>query len=163
METTDPAPPFAVAPDAGEATWFLGTLMTVKATAAQTGGAFGLIEQVLPPSFAPPPHTHRAEDEAFYILAGDFTFTCDGHDFPAPVGTFVYLPRDLPHTFRVNGTDPARLLQFTFPGGLERFFVEAGQAAPRRELPPAGPPDLGPVLALAGSYGFEMSPPPTAP
>ena len=160
MTTTEAAQPFVVDPGEGEATWFLGTLMTVKATVEQTRGAFGLIEQVLPPGFAPPAHTHRAEDEAFYVLEGEFVFTCDGRSFPAPVGSFVYFPRDLPHTFRVTGEGQARLLQFTFPGGLEHFFVEAGEPAPRRELPPPGPPNVGPVLALAGKYRIEVQPPP---
>ncbi len=160
MTSTDVTRPFVVAPGEGEATWFLGTLITVKATAGQTNGAFGLIEQVLPPGFAPPPHTHRVEDEAFYILEGEFIFTCDGRSFPASVGSFVYFPRDLPHTFSVTGAGQARLLQLTCPGGLERFFVEAGSPAPRRELPPPGPIDIGPVLALAGEYRFEVLPPP---
>lgn len=159
MTTADATSPFAIGPDEGEASWFLGTLMTVKATAAQTNGAFGLIEQVLPPGFASPPHTHHAEDEAFYILAGEFAFTCADRSFPAATGAFVYLPRDRPHAFRVIGPDEARLLQFTFPGGLERFFVEAGEAAPRRALPPPAPPDLGPVLALAEQYRLELPPP----
>ncbi len=33
--------PFVVGPDDGEATWFLGTRMTVKATAQTTGGRSG--------------------------------------------------------------------------------------------------------------------------
>lgn len=156
MTSTETARPFVVNPGEGEAIWFLGTLMTVKATAGQTNGAFGLIEQILPPGFAPPPHTHRAEDEAFYILDGEFTFVCGDRAFPASAGSFVYFPRDLPHTFSVTGAEQARLLQFTFPGGLERFFVEAGEPAPRRELPPPGPPNIGPVLALASQYRFEL-------
>jgi hypothetical protein len=36
--------------------WFLGTRMAVKATATDTGGLFGLIDQsYLPPGFAAPP------------------------------------------------------------------------------------------------------------
>lgn len=160
MSITDVGQPFAIAAGEGEAVWFLGTLMTVKATAAQTNGAFGLIEQILPPGFAPPPHTHRAEDEAFYILEGEFSFVCGDQTFPASAGSFVYFPRDMAHTFSVTGAGQARLLQFTFPGGLERFFVEAGEPAPRRELPPPGPPNVGLVIALSGKYGFELQPPP---
>ena len=36
--------PIALLSGASEARWYLGTLIVVKATGAQTGGAFGLIE-----------------------------------------------------------------------------------------------------------------------
>lgn len=52
---TSPAeqPPYALSRDEGQSIWFLGTLVTVKAGAAATGNGFTLIEQVLPPGFAP--------------------------------------------------------------------------------------------------------------
>jgi hypothetical protein len=35
----------------GAAYWFLGTLMTVKATGEDTGGAFTMLEQLAPPGW----------------------------------------------------------------------------------------------------------------
>jgi quercetin dioxygenase-like cupin family protein len=160
MATTTPAVPYAVAPGAGEAVWFLGTLMTVKATGEQTNGALGLIEQTLPPGFAAPPHIHRNEDEAFYILEGQFTFYCGDQTFPASAGSLVFLPRGTAHHFRVEGDTPARLLQLNMPGGLEHFFVEAAEPAAQRTLPPPGPPAVGPVLTLSGKYNVEILGPP---
>jgi hypothetical protein len=60
----------------GLAVWFLGSLMLFKATGADNSQTFSLIEQTLPPGFAPPLHVHHAEDEAFYVLEGAFTFVC---------------------------------------------------------------------------------------
>jgi hypothetical protein len=40
--------PYALAREEGRAVWFLGTLVIVKATGEQTGGAFGLIDNVMP-------------------------------------------------------------------------------------------------------------------
>ena len=54
--------------------WFLGALTFVRATAASTRGAFGLVEQLVPAGFASPFHVHHAEDEAFYIVEGELTF-----------------------------------------------------------------------------------------
>lgn len=144
----------------GPSIWFLDTLMTVKATSAQTGGAFGLIEQVLPPGFAPPPHVHHAEDEAFYILEGTFTFTCGDQTLKAGPGSYIFMPRNIPHTFRVEGTEPAKLLQLNTPAGLEQFFVEMGEPAQGLTLPPAGPPDIEKLLSLAPKYNFEILGPP---
>lgn len=152
--------PFAVGPGEGQTFWFLGTLMTLKATGEQTGGAFGLIEQELPPGFATPRHVHHAEDEAFAILAGRLTFHCGDRTFDAGPGTFVYLPRDVVHGFEVAGDEPARLLQFNLPGGLEQFFVEMGEPAASPAGPPPGPPDVAKLLALAPRYRVEIVGPP---
>jgi mannose-6-phosphate isomerase-like protein (cupin superfamily) len=144
----------------GLSVWFLGTLMTLKATAEQTQGAFGLIEQVLPPGFAPPVHVHHREDEAFYLLEGEASFTCGEVTMKAKPGTYIYFPRDIPHWFRIEGAGEARLLQWNFPGGLERFFVEVGEPASALDLPPAGPPDVKKLLSAAGKYGLEIFGPP---
>jgi hypothetical protein len=45
----------------GTPVWFLGALTFIKATAETTGGAFGLVEQIVPAGFASPFHMHQAE------------------------------------------------------------------------------------------------------
>ena len=137
--------------------WFLGTRMEVKATAEDTGGLFGLIDQsYAPPGFAAPPHVHHAEDEAFYVLEGQITVHRGDEVFGAAAGAFVWLPRDIPHWFHVEGPTPARILQWTCPGGLERFFVEMGQPITDPTTPPAGPPDVAKLLDLAARYHVEI-------
>jgi quercetin dioxygenase-like cupin family protein len=81
----------------GEATWFLQNRMVLKATAETTDGAYGLVESTIAPGASPPLHIHRREDEAFYVLEGELTFRYDGEDHAAGSGTFVFLPRDVPH------------------------------------------------------------------
>ena len=161
--TPTEAVPFALGPGEGTATWFLGTLMTLKATGDTTRHAFGLIEQVLPAGFAPPPHVHHGEDEAFYILGGHLTFTCGARTWDAPVGTFVFLPRDIVHGFHVAGDQPARLLQFNVPAGVEQLFVEAGEPARERTLPPARPARVDKLLALTARYNVEIAGSPPEP
>lgn len=147
----------------GKSVWFLGTLMTLKAGAEQTQGAFGLIEQVLPPGFAPPLHVHHAEDEAFYLLEGEATFTCGDRTTRARPGSCIFFPRDIPHWFRIEGTEQARLLQFNMPAGLEQFFIEAGEPVSETAAPPAGPPDMEKLARLAARYHMEILGPPPAP
>lgn len=162
MQESEPAAvqPYMLARGEGDAFWFLGTRMYMKATGETTGGAFGLIEQELPPGFASPLHVHRAEDEPFYILEGEVTFTCGGDSFAASAGSFVFLPRGVAHGFEVTGGGPARLLQLNLPAGVERFFQEAGEPAREGASEPEGPPDLDKVTALAGKYGMELLGPP---
>lgn len=152
--------PYMLAHEEGEATWFLGTLMTVKATGATTGGAFGLIEQELPAGFATPLHIHHGEDEAFYILEGEITFRCGARTLIAGPGAFVFLPKEIVHGFQVTSGTPARLLQLNFPVGIERFFLEAGEPASAPTLPPPAPPNLDKAVALAEKYRFEIAAPP---
>jgi hypothetical protein len=45
--------PYALASEEGQAVWFLGTLVIMKATGEQTGGAFGLIDNLMPGSPRP--------------------------------------------------------------------------------------------------------------
>src|SRR6266542_6692396 len=78
--------PFVVGPNDGEATWFLGTRMVIKAPAQSTGGTFGLLENQLASGFSPPLHIHHQEDESFWILEGKLTFVCDGQLYQAGPG-----------------------------------------------------------------------------
>ncbi|HET7093447.1 MAG TPA: quercetin 2,3-dioxygenase [Thermomicrobiales bacterium] len=146
---------YLLGPDEGDGYWFLGTLMTVKAGEAQTGGAFTLIEQIAPAGFGPPPHVHRAEDEAFYILDGELRVTCGERTWDAPAGSFVFLPRGVPHAFTVAGDRPSRLLQLTTPAQFERFVAEIGEPAAQPTLPPPGEPDVPRLFAAMTKYGYE--------
>ncbi len=147
----------------GYAFYFLGTLMTLKAASAETSGLFSLIEQVLPPGFATPLHVHHAEDEAFYILEGEFTFFCGDQIMQAAPGSFVYLPKDVPHYFRVNGDTSARLLQITAPAGIEQGSIEMGQPATSLMLPPPHmptPEEMERMAAIGAKYHVETLGPP---
>src|SRR5262245_60947264 len=158
-EGTDEAVrPWAAAGDAGPALMFLGTPTWLRATTTQTGGALGLIEEVLPPGFESPYHRHRREDESFYILEGVVTFV---HGAPgeeeslrAGPGAFVFLPRGTAHGFRAEGLTPARVLILVTPGGFERFVAALSQ--PADAPPPGGSPDPGHLVALAAQYDVEI-------
>src|SRR5215471_9918299 len=115
----------AIGPGEGEAIWFLQTRMTVKASGAESGGAFSLIEVHYPASFSPPLHIHHHEDESFYVLDGDVTFNCGKRSWLAQPGAFVVLPRGIEHGFTVSPDTPARMLQMSSAPGLERFFRDA--------------------------------------
>jgi hypothetical protein len=52
------------------------------------------------------------------------------------------------------------MLTFTFPAGFEGFVNELGSPALRRTLPPAEPPDVARIAAVAANYGIEILGPP---
>src|SRR3954451_25102351 len=59
-------------PGEGRSAWVVGDLYTVKAGGEDTGGAFAPIEVLVPSQSGPLPHRHRREDEAFYVMEGEF-------------------------------------------------------------------------------------------
>ena len=85
-----------------DAFWWQGSLMRIKARAADTGGAFGLVEGSFPEGFGPPLHVHHREDEGFYVLEGEIRFRQGDDEFVAGRGTLVWGPRGVPHAFKVQ-------------------------------------------------------------
>jgi mannose-6-phosphate isomerase-like protein (cupin superfamily) len=159
MEPTA-ANPYVLRADEGEALWFLGNLVTLKATGAQTRGGLTVAEFLNPAGFAPPLHRHLAEDEMFYVLSGTAEFRCNGQSLAAGAGDFVLLPVGLPHTFLVGPDEPLRVLQITTPSGFEEFASAVGQPAAERRLPDPGPLDPAALGHAAALHAIEMLGPP---
>jgi quercetin dioxygenase-like cupin family protein len=160
MTGTASARPYLRRDGEGEALWFLGSLVTIKATGAETGGRLTVVEFVNPPGFAPPLHRHLEEDELFYVLSGTAEFRCDGDTFSAGPGDFVLLPARLPHTFIVGTDEPLRSLQITTPSGFERFAADVGEPARARRLPDPGPIDPAALGHAASRHAIELLGPP---
>jgi mannose-6-phosphate isomerase-like protein (cupin superfamily) len=139
----------------GPAWWFLGTRMIIKADRIQTGGAFTLIEFSAPLGYGPPRHVHHDEDEAFFILAGRMRVACGSKEWDAHPGSFVFLPRGVPHAFVVTSLEPVVGLQLTSPAGFEDFIAEMGRSA-GHGLPPPSSPDVERLAAAAARHGNEI-------
>ena len=163
MEENTTGRALVLGPGEGTPVWFLGNLMVVKATAQSTNGAYGLLESWIPTGASPPLHVHHREDEAFWVLEGALTIRCGAETYQAEAGSYVFLPRGVPHTFRVEGDTPARMLTLLTPGGGEAFFVEGGRPAERATLAPEGPPDLARLQRVAHKFGSEFVGPPLPP
>lgn len=135
-----------------------GDVYTILISSEESGGAYTLIEGRVPPHGGPPPHIHRREDEAFYVIEGDLDFTCDGKTVRCGPGSFIHLPRGTLHFFRNVGRKSARLLIHCIPGGLDRYFEEVGQRLPNRDAPPAPvtDADIKKLVDLAPKYGLEI-------
>ena len=115
-----------VAPEAGEALWFFGMLVLVKASGAQTGGRFCLTEQVGRRGVATPLHRQLTDEETFFVLDGEVRFFLDGREpVSAMAGATAYIPAGTVHAFAVV-SETARWLNLTTPNH-EAFFRAAGQ------------------------------------
>lgn len=91
-------------------------------TAADTGGLYGMVELSAPPGGGPPLHTHTHEDELFIVMQGEYEFQLQDRTVRATPGTIIFAPRPQPHSFRVVGNKPGRILVLIRPGGFEDYF-----------------------------------------
>lgn len=156
MTRIAPVRPYVLGPAEGQAWWFLGNLVTVKASGAQTRGRLTVVEFLNPPGFAPPLHRHLEEDEMFYLLSGTARIQCGGEDLTAGPGDFVLLPVGLPHTFAAGPDEPLHILQITTPSGFDEFVAEVSEPARQRCLPEPAPVDPAGLGHAAARHRVEI-------
>lgn len=143
----------------GQALWMLNTLMVERVTAAQTNGAYSVLEQWLTADGNPPPHVHSHEDEAFLVVDGEIDVTVGETTTRLGPGGFAFAPRGVPHTYAiVDGI--AHLYVIASPGGIEEFFRELGEPAGALDLPTPSTPDVPAVISTAARHGISILPPP---
>ena len=123
-----------VEPGEGPATWAMGSLFERLVSADDTAGAVDLSVVTQPEGIATPLHVHTREAEAFYILEGTMTYRAGDETFALRPGSFIFLPAEVPHAFRVTGTG-VRFLGLTAPAGLFGLYDEVGVPATDHELP----------------------------
>jgi quercetin dioxygenase-like cupin family protein len=137
-----------------------GGVLTMKATAEETGGAFLLFEDRMAQGKTTPLHTHAHEDEALYVLEGELLVHIDGHDHRiAPRGVAI-APRGVPHAFLVT-SHTARVLTLQTPASAEAFYRGASEPA-SADADPSGPVDFARVRESADRTGGMqvLGPPP---
>jgi len=119
--------PYTLGAGEGERLVFGGVTILVRSSAAETGGAFSLFEEV-PPMADTPLHAHERDDELFYVLEGEHVFQVGDDEFRVGPGGVVFAPRGVPHAQRRAVPGHGRLLVLTVPGGLDGFFRELAEA-----------------------------------
>ena len=146
----------------GEALWARGSLFELKLTSEDTDGALAAMEVTQPPGIATPLHVHRNEAEVFYLLAGTMDYEAGGQLHHLSAGSLIWLPKGVPHRFRITGDSPARFLGLGLPGGIERLYRAVGVPAERRQLPGAYPaePEIARWNTAAPAHGLQVLGPP---
>ncbi len=122
--------PYALERGEGQPVQLSGAQALVKATSAQSAGAFNLLVVSCSPGYATALHIHYAEDVAIYVLEGVLTIFWGDDKRTAVAGAYFFQPRGIPHGFRVESETPAQLLYMTFPAGFDRFVTEQELLAP---------------------------------
>ena len=96
----------------------------VKVSAADTGGAYTLMEDNLKPTFALGLHRHDHHAETFYFLEGKVDFYVDGIWIEATPGTTIHVPPGVPHACKVADSALARMIMIFQPSGFDGFLAE---------------------------------------
>jgi mannose-6-phosphate isomerase-like protein (cupin superfamily) len=137
-------------PGEGETMTLRGNTLTIKADAAATGGAFGVLDYTAAPGFpGPPPHLHRETAEVFFVLEGVLTLRLGDDTLTLPTGGFALVPPGTVHTFSNPSDRPTRFLGLVSPGGFEQYFRDL------RDAFGDGPPDPAAIDEIAARYDLE--------
>jgi quercetin dioxygenase-like cupin family protein len=114
--------------------WLDGSTFSVLLDAAATGGQLTVGRFDAPKGEAPPFHMHTREDEVFMLIKGTAQLWVGEQELELSEGGIVYLPRNIPHGYRIT-SDRADLLLIATPAGIEGMFRQAGRdlSTPRPE------------------------------
>ena len=134
----------------GQSIAAIGLGITMKTNGKSTHDAYSLFEYAIPAETkGPPPHVHTREDESFICLAGRLDVQLGDEDFVLDAGDYLFLPRDVVHTFRNSTKDEARVISVVSPAGLERYYQALA------DLPP-GPKDISVMQGVMADFGIEL-------
>lgn len=144
----------------GEGTTMQGPVggpLEFKLRGEHSDGALTVLHNEVAPGEGPPLHTHDAQDETWLVLDGTLRFKLGDRVEEAPAGTFVFVPRTVPHAFQNIGDGPARIVVTFTPAGMEPFFDAFAQLGPGDDVQTAfrelgagcGMTVVGPPLAVS--------------
>jgi mannose-6-phosphate isomerase-like protein (cupin superfamily) len=142
-------PAVALRPGEGRAIDLGNFVMSLKADAASTGGAFSLLEASEPAGFGPPLHIHHDTAEAFYVLEGEYLIFVEDRTHRCPAGSFVFIPPNVRHGFRV-GDSASRKLNLYTPAAMVGYFDELSAAMT------GGSADAAKLDEIASRHGMEV-------
>ncbi|WGV26843.1 cupin domain-containing protein [Halotia branconii CENA392] len=116
-----------------------------------------MMEELCPKGSGAPPHVHIWSDETFYVLEGEVTFLMNDEMSQVAAGSFVVIPRNTVHGFRVD-SEVARVLNSYMPASWETAVVALAEPAESRTIPPHGRTRPSQVHVTALMKAFGMTP-----
>lgn len=127
----------------------IGDIQTHKLVGSETDNQ--IVEWVdnVEPGVGIPMHIHTKEDEIFRVIKGQIEITVDGKTTVLEAGDSAFAPKNLPHSWKVVGTEKAQMITTAFPAGIELMFQELAQL-------PAGPPNFKKVAEICGKQGISF-------
>jgi mannose-6-phosphate isomerase-like protein (cupin superfamily) len=99
-----------------------GERCLIHISAADTNGAYSVVEIISDHGDGTPIHIHQNEDEHFTILEGTAHVVSGDKTFDAAAGTAVTLSKGIPHAWCNLSNSPLRMVVISSPGGVEEIL-----------------------------------------
>jgi quercetin dioxygenase-like cupin family protein len=147
----------------GTALSVVGDSYRIVISGKQTGGAYAVIDMLVPPGGGPGPHSHADFQESFYVLDGEVEIKTEDGTYTAGKGSFAEIPLGgLVHFFKNKTDKVAHLWCVVVPAGLDDFFEEIGKPGTFGTFIPPPPMDaeaMKKLTAIAEKHGQKLFPP----
>ena len=138
----------------GDAPIRIGQLSVRYLIDGAASGGLGVFELEVPPgSNVPPPHSHTANEESVYVLAGVLRYTVDAETRDLHPGEWMRTPRGAVHAFSNPHAAPARALIMLTPDIGAAYFRDVAAV-----VGAGGPPDRARLLEVMARYGLRPAP-----
>lgn len=133
----------------GEVLNVIGDIQTHKLIGSETDNQ--IVEWVdnVEPGVGIPPHIHTKEDEIFRVIKGQIEIMVNGKTTVLEAGDTAFAPKNIPHAWKVVGTEKAKMITSAFPAGIEKMFQKLADL-------PDGPPDFEKVAQICGNHGISF-------
>lgn len=98
--------------------------LAIKLSSDDTGGELLVFQHANMARGGPPRHVHHAQDEWFYVVAGEFIAEIGNERFTMRAGDSLFAPRQVPHAWaHVGLPGTGTLITTVSPAGtFERFI-----------------------------------------
>jgi quercetin dioxygenase-like cupin family protein len=136
--------------------WLDGGTLAILLDGAASNGQLMIGRFDVREGEAPPYHKHTREDEVFMLIKGTALVWADDQETELSEGGIVFLPKNIPHAYRIT-SKRADLLMINTPAGIEGMFRATG-----RDKSTTRPVDfqVTPDAAIAAEYGNVILGPP---
>lgn len=115
----------AQAADHQKIEWLHGGIMNILLDGDTTGGQLAAVRTSGAGGGASPVHVHDNEDEMFIVIDGAGVFWAGEERHEVSAGGVAFLPRGVPHAYRMT-SDHIDVITLCTPAGMDRFFRAAG-------------------------------------
>lgn len=127
----------------------IGDIQTHKLMGSDTNNQIFEWANNVEPGVGIPPHIHTLEDEIFRVIKGKIEIMVDGKTTVLEAGDVAFAPKNVPHAWKVVGSEKAKMITSAFPAGIEHMFKSLSEL-------PAGPPDFSKVAAICADHGITF-------
>jgi mannose-6-phosphate isomerase-like protein (cupin superfamily) len=140
--------------------WYLSSLTAIRVSAQSGADQLSVVEQRAPQGSSPLLHRHRAQDEIFCVLEGEFRLKVGDREMRLGAGDVQLIPKGTPHTFRIESPEAGHWLTITVGTDYENFVRAFARPAEHLDVPPSGeemsPENLLTTAMTADQFGIEL-------